>query len=219
MCGRFTLTSPIESVSGYFQASSSIQFEKRYNMAPSQDIPVVRSMDGHQREVVILKWGLVPSWAKDPSIGSHMINARAETLAEKPSFRSAFRKRRCIIPANGFYEWKQENGKQPYYIRPKHEGLIGFAGLWEQWEDPDQLIESFTIITTEANNFMQPVHDRMPVILNPASYDQWLNHKDCSDQSVIHLLSDCGVEMDCYPVSKYVNSPSNDDVRCIEPLI
>jgi putative SOS response-associated peptidase YedK len=219
MCGRFTLTSTIESISGYFQASSNIQFEKRYNIAPSQDIPVVRSMDGHQREVVILKWGLVPVWAKDPSIGSHMINARAETLAEKPSFRSAFRKRRCIIPANGFYEWKQENGKQPYYIRPKHEGLIGFAGLWEQWEDPDQLIESFTIITTEANNFMQPVHDRMPVILNPASYDQWLNHKDCSDQSVIHLLSDCGVEMDCYPVSKYVNSPSNDDVRCIEPLI
>lgn len=170
MCGRFTQTAPWEKVKKEFTAKTPENdlFQPRYNIAPMQIVPVVRDAESN-RVVSELKWGLVPSWSKDAEIGNRMINARAETLTEKPSFREAFAKRRCLIPTSGFYEWKKTDSgaKQPFYFYLKDKEVFGFAGLWEEWIDKEsgELLETFTIITTTANDVLKPVHDRMPVIV------------------------------------------------------
>jgi putative SOS response-associated peptidase YedK len=210
MCGRFTLTSEIKELQDHFKARGPVKYHPSYNISPSHEIPVVRGGNSG-REIVTCRWGLVPHWSK-PDSTYKAINARAETLAKKPYFRDAYRKRRCLIPANGFYEWKQENHyKQPCYFRLKDENLMGFAGLWEYWEGMDNRFESCTIITTTANAIMKPVHDRMPVIISPKDYELWLGTGGES------LLAPYPGTMYCHPVSTYVNNPKNDGKDLIEP--
>ena len=211
MCGRFTLTSEIKELQDHFKARGPVKYHASYNIAPSLDIPVVR--EGNTgREIVPCHWGLVPHWSR-PGSTYKAINARAETLAKKPFFRDAYRKRRCLIPANGFYEWKQENQhKQPYYFRLADADLMGFAGLWEYWEGQDDHFESCTIITTAANEIMQQVHDRMPVIITPEDYEAWL------EKGTESLLKPYTCNMICHPVAMHVNNPKNDGKDLIEPI-
>ena len=169
----------------------------------------------------MLRWGLIPSWAKEPAIGSRLINARSETIAEKPSFRSAFKNRRCLIPATGFYEWKrQDRIKQPFYIRMRDTHPFAFAGLWEHWEGGEkEVINSCTILTTDPNDLMRDIHNRMPVILSPDNYDMWLDPANTRAAMLQPLLGPYPSDkMEVYPVSIYVNKPQNDDTRCIEPV-
>jgi putative SOS response-associated peptidase YedK len=173
------------------------------------------------RELAMLRWGLVPFWAKDLKIGYRTINARAETVASKPAFRAAFRQRRCLIPADGFYEWKtQSGGKQPYYIRLKHNHLFAFAGLWEHWKsETGEIMESCTIIVTNANELVRSIHDRMPVILNPNDYETWLLPSKNSTDYLTALLKPYPAEqMTAYSVNVSVNNPKHEDPSCIEPL-
>ncbi|PSB54255.1 hypothetical protein C7B61_22460, partial [filamentous cyanobacterium CCP1] len=181
MCGRFTLSQSAEALAIAFDLEEVPPVPPRYNIAPTQPIAVVRSLTHSsttsERELTYLSWGLVPSWAKDPKIGTKLINARAETLAEKPSFRAAFKRRRCLIVADGFYEWhRTPEGKQPYYFHLQDHQPFAFGGLWEHWENGNgDVIESCAIITTAANEVLSPIHDRMPVILEPKGYDLWLD--------------------------------------------
>ena len=178
MCGRFTLFEPDKVLAKEFGVSDFPPRSPRYNIAPSQPIAAVRAVPaGSGRELALLRWGLIPSWSKDPAIGNRLINARAETAKEKPSFRNAFRRHRCLIPASGFYEWlRWERGKQPYFVRMRDGHPFAFAGLWDRWESPDKgVIETCTILTTAANDVLAPIHDRMPVILPPREYDRWLD--------------------------------------------
>lgn len=215
MCGRFTLAiSPQELAEAFDLAEAPHDFPPRYNIAPSQPIAaILKTAENPQRHFQFLKWGLIPSWSKDPSIGNRLINARGETVAEKPSFRAAFKRRRCLIPSTGFYEWqKQQGGKQPFLIRRSDQQPFAFAGLWETWED----ISTATIITTDANELLEPIHDRMPVILDPDDYDEWLDPDNQDTSALQSLLSPlAGEEMEAYPVSNQVNNPSNDSQECI----
>lgn len=221
MCGRFTQAAPWEKVKKEFAAKTpeSNSFQPRYNIAPMQIVPVVRDTEG-ERIISTLKWGLVPSWSKDAEIGNRMINARAETLTEKPSFREAFAKRRCLIPTSGFYEWKKagSGAKQPFYFYLKEKDVFGFAGLWEEWIDKEsgELLETFTIITTEANACLKPVHDRMPVIVKAENYDEWLDSKikDVGRLEKFFVPYPAN-EMDSHTVSRAVNSPSADSPELI----
>jgi putative SOS response-associated peptidase YedK len=221
MCGRFTLSDPDADLAVQFNLPEIPDLKPRYNIAPTQPVAAVRvAADGANREMVMLHWGLVPFWAKDPAIGSRMINARSETVAEKPAFRAAFRRRRCLVVADGFYEWQKQNGgKQPYYIRMRAAQPFAFAGLWEHWEGDTDSIESCTLLTTEPNELVRPLHNRMPVIVRPDDYALWL---DPDVQALERLQSLLGPyssdEMDAYPVSRWVNRPHNDDPQCIEPL-
>lgn len=220
MCGRYTIAVPRSELMTTFELFESDEFEPRYNMAPRQMAPVIRQRPTGERVAYLLRWGLVPSWAKDDSIGNKLINARAETVAEKASFRSAYKARRCLIPASGFYEWKTEKGaKQPYLIYPATQKLFGFAGLWERWTTPaGDPLETFTIITTAANAAMKPLHDRMPVILQPHEYELWLT-KD-TDPALIHELlqpSDSSF-LAMHPVSKAVGNVRNEGPSLTEPI-
>jgi putative SOS response-associated peptidase YedK len=190
----------------------------RFNIAPSQDVFTVRMEQGAMR-VECLRWGLVPFWAKDPAIGQHMINARAETLAEKPSFRQALRRRRCLIPASGFYEWQPgAAGKQPWFISPAKAGFMAFAWLWEEWQEPaGQLLRTCTIITTAANPFMARLHQRMPVILAGDSYAEWLNPATAAAETDALLARSSTMELQAWSVSRRVNSPLNDADDLVEP--
>lgn len=224
MCGRFNLTATPEQVKEVFNLPSLFDFQPSYNITPAQDILAIVQSDeaidvNHNNQVVQLFWGLIPSWSKDRKISQHLINARAETVSEKPSFRSAFQKRRCLIPATGFYEWQQTGqGKQAYYItRPDHE-VFAFAGLWEHWEQGGETVYSCTIITTSANQLMQPIHSRMPVILDPQNYQHWLNRQSKKDELQALLARDAYSTMDTIPVSNWVNNPRHNDVRCIHPV-
>ncbi|TNE30951.1 MAG: SOS response-associated peptidase [Alphaproteobacteria bacterium] len=213
MCGRYSQNSPIEKLRDVFGVTERFNFPPSYNIAPTQYAPIVRFSKSKDRgELTLMRWGLIPFWAKDITIGNKLINARAETLAEKPSFRGALKYRRCIIPADGFYEWqKQETGKQPFNIRRKNCEPMGFAGLWEEWGE-DRL-QSFTIITTAANNTIKALHDRMPVILPPDDYAAWLEKGDTA------LLTPCPDDwLETYPVNKRVNSPANNDASLLDPL-
>lgn len=222
MCGRFTLTQPENLVTEVFQLSSSRTLSPRYNIAPTQSVPtVLLDSDDGERQFKMLRWGLIPSWAKDMKMGAALINARAETVAEKPAFRSAFKRRRCLILADGFYEWQQEEKKkQPYYFRLQEGKLFAFAGLWERWEKGEgDAIESCTIITTEANELMQPFHDRMPVILDPKDYEKWLDSQVQKPESLQSLLQPYqSEEMTVYPVSTKVNNARTDSPDCIKQL-
>jgi putative SOS response-associated peptidase YedK len=219
MCGRYTLRTPVEKLAEEFGFdATSVELPPNYNVAPTQEVAAVLS-EGGERRLELLRWGLIPSWADDPGIGSRMINARAETAPEKPSFRRAFRERRCLIPADGFYEWKRMNGtKQPYYIRMREGHPFAFAGLWEGWKDdggPE--IRSCAILTTAPNALAGDIHDRMPVILPVGAYDAWLDPEAEKEELVALLAPYPEAEMEAYPVSRFVNSPSNNDPRCIEP--
>jgi len=190
----------------------------RYNIAPMQPAPTLFLLEG-ERVLKDLRWRLLPSWAEDPSIGNRMTNARAETVTSKPAFRSAFMKRRCLIPADGFYEWRKLNGgKQPMYIRVDRGEPFAFAGLYEIWRPgADDELVSCTIITTGPNELMKPIHDRMPVILPEEDYDRWLGPQFYEPADLHEMLRPFDAKrMDAYPVSRYVNSPGNDDERCVE---
>jgi putative SOS response-associated peptidase YedK len=220
MCGRFSQFHSWEEVHAYLNIFGAARnLPARYNIAPTQDAAVVRfGRDG--RGLDFLRWGLVPAWAKDDSLAARMINARAETVAEKPSFRAAYRQRRCLVPADGFYEWRGPKGaKQPYRILAPGGGLFAFAGLWERWEKGGgEPLESFTIITCEANAKLQALHHRMPVILDPADFDRWLAPDLAANevQALLRPAPDAAVEF--HPVSRHVNNARNDDPACIEPL-
>ncbi len=220
MCGRYTLKTPAKTLAEKFGLDEvPDEVQARYNVAPTQDVATVISADG-TRKLEMLRWGLIPSWADDPEIGNRMINARAEGVAEKPSFRSAFRSRRCLILADGFYEWRRENGgKQPFYIHMKDDSPFAFAGLWERWGDGGPEIRSCTIITTDANDLLAPIHNRMPVILDPESYDEWLDPDVRETGRLMPLLAPYGGDdLEAYPVSRRVNSPANDEPECVVPV-
>ena len=223
MCGRFTLYANPEEMATLFDLPEEPILVPRYNIAPTQPVAVVR-MDakGEDREWALTHWGLIPSWSKDPSIGARMINARSETVAEKPSFRAAFKRRRCLVPASGFYEWKKEGKtKQPYYITTPDGEPFAIAGLWEYWEGADgSALESCTLLTTDANELMTPLHNRMPVIIDPADYDEWLGSgKDESPQYLSrlqHLFRPYREDgLLTYPVSRYVSNARNEGADCI----
>lgn len=220
MCGRFAYFVPREQLKQHYGLASVAPPPERYNIAPSQDILGIRQAESGEREAAVLKWGLVPHWAKDPTIGNRMINARGETVAEKPAFRQAFKRRRCIIPASGFYEWGPSRaGKWPYYISPANAEPLSFAGLWERWRDSDgEPLESCTIITIAANASLARVHQRMPVCLAQSSFAEWLN-RDTSSDACLELLAplpDAALEI--RPVGKAVNNPRNDLPALVEPV-
>jgi len=214
MCGRYSLAQPIESVLAHFEAQSFRgDYLERYNIAPTQSVPVVVAPEG-QRALEVMRWGLIPSWSKGPKGQAPLINARAETIQEKPSFRSSFKSRRCLVPADGFYEWTpKDNGKAPYWIYRTDEGLFAFAGIWSEWGEGEDLIRSFSIITTEANSKLKTLHHRMPVILDPEHYARWL---DPAQSDPVALLNAYPSERMAYrEVSLRVNSPKNDDPECL----
>lgn len=213
MCGRFTLKTPIEKAAKHFKATPPPNVAARYNIAPSQEVLAVRDT-GEGRELSFLTWGLIPSWSKEPK---GIINARAETLLEKPSFREAFKHRRCLIPADGFYEWKKEtHGKQPYYFQLKDGELFAFAGIWETWTQGEDKATTCAIITTQPNELLSPVHNRMPAILHERNYDEWLHGGASGAQSL--LVPYPVTEMQGYPVSKKVNVPAGDGAELVKPL-
>lgn len=217
MCGRYTVRG-ILPVAELFGVVMPPEFVPRYNVAPTQDVPVVRAAEGSGRRADLLRWGLVPSWAKDPAVGNRMINARAETAAEKPAFRDAMKRRRCLVAADGFYEWRPDPAggkrKQPHFIRMRGDRPFAIAGLWERWGQGGEELESFTILTTSANELVSPIHDRMPVIIAPADFDRWLDPSVAATDVQGLLAPFPADEMEAYPVSTRVNSPSNDDAEC-----
>jgi putative SOS response-associated peptidase YedK len=255
MCGRFTLRASARTIAEQFGVFELPPFAARFNIAPTQLVPVIRMRPAAaltpgpspatgegNRELVWLRWGLVPSWAKDPAIGNRLINARAETAAEKPAFRAALRKRRCLMVADGFYEWqKAGRAKQPYFIRLRDGRPFAFAGLWECWEAekgtgpicaqhpegrPGKLdlspfpprLETCTLLTTDANDLMRPLHDRMPVIIPPESYNAWLDPATEDPRQLAPLLTPYPSEaMEAFPVGALVNNPKHESPACIEP--
>lgn len=220
MCGRFTLSQPIDRVASVFNLAQTPPLEPRYNIAPTQLVPSILSAPGGEKQLQMLRWGLIPAWAKDPAIGAKLINARAETVSEKPSFKSAFKRRRCLIVADGFYEWQRQDGKkQPYYFRLQSGQPFAFAALWEQWQSPDEQVTSTTILTTEANDLLRPIHDRMPVILDPDKYELWLDPKVENSEILQLLLHPYQADlMTSYAVSTKVNNPKNNTAECINSL-
>ena len=222
MCGRFTLTVSTSVLADYFNLEAVPPLDPRFNIAPTQAVAVIWVRPARMiRELAILQWGLIPSWADDPTIGARLINARAETVGEKPAFRSAFKYRRCLIPADGFYEWKGKGKqRQPYYFHMKDGRPLAFAGLWEHWMGSDGSdIETCALITTQANGPVSSIHDRMPVILHPRDFDFWLDPKMQDPARLQGLLRPYSSEaMDAYPVTSRVNSPFVDEPAFITPI-
>jgi putative SOS response-associated peptidase YedK len=219
MCGRFTLVTPFMAVAERFHATGPRDLRPRYNIAPGQDVLCCVIRDGKNR-IEPFKWGLIPSWAKDEKIGNRLINARAETVAKKPSFRSAFARHRCLVVADGFYEWrKMGKAKVPVYISLKSRRLFGFAGLYEHWRSPDgKEIRTCTIITTDSNDLVRPIHDRMPVVLPEDAEDLWLNTDEHDRGRLLALLNLYPAEeMDAYDVTTVVNNTRHDAPDCIAP--
>ena len=216
MCGRFAFYSPAEATAALFGASGSLDLEARYNNAPTQFIAAVRNAEDEGRELVKLKWGLVPFWAKDPAIGNRMINARAETVAEKPAFRAAYRRRRCLVLADGFYEWHKEGGvKIPYYISLASNEPFAFAGLWEHWrsKECDDSMQTATLITTEANEFLSSLHHRMPMIVEGDRAERWL----AGDEDMVATATEDCPKLRAWPVDRRVNNARNEGDDLIEP--
>jgi putative SOS response-associated peptidase YedK len=219
MCGRFTLRTPTKDIVKAFGLTDAPDLFPRYNIAPTQQIAAIRlDPETGTQQLSMYRWGLVPSWADDPSIGNRMINARAESVAMKPAFRSAVKKGRCLIVADGFYGWKKVGkNKQPFFIRLKDDEPFAFAGLSEHWHRNDQVIDSATTITTEPNELMEGIHGRMPVILSPDDYDLWLEPDFHGQGKLLGMLKPFPAEdMEAFPVSTVVNSPRNEKKECIE---
>ena len=224
MCGRITLTTDkddLQSRFGYVNPSGDL-FTPRYNIAPSQNCPVV-TVNEDKRVLIMMRWGLVPFWAKDVKSGYNLINAKAETLKEKASFRTPFKKKRCLVLADGFYEWthsEKKGAKQPYRFVLKNRQPFAFAGLWDEWNNPEgEKLLSFTIITTSANELMELIHDRMPVILHEKDEGMWLDPQLADTDKLSPLLKPySSKEMEAYKVSTFVNSPKNNGPKCIEPV-
>lgn len=219
MCGRFVLTTPADAIAEEFAAmTGGLVLRPSYNIAPMQDVVVVRETDG-VRSLAMLRWGLIPFWAKDPTIASRLINARSETAAEKPSFREAMKKRRCIVPASGFYEWKREGTrKQPWYFHPRAgQQLLAIAGLWESWKSPEGgVVETCCLLTTSANSVLAPVHDRMPVIFGQEAALRWLDPSEKDPGHLTGLLVPApDAALRSHPVSTTVNNVRNNDARNI----
>lgn len=218
MCGRYVLKTPPAVLKEYFGLDAVTDYPARYNIPPGTDIPVIRQSPENTRVLHLLRWGLVPNWAKDPNIGAKLNNARGESVAEKPSFRGAFKRRRCLIPADGFYEWKTEGKlKQPYYIRLKSGEPMAMGGLWESWKSPDgEILRTCCIITTGPNAIMEPIHDRMPVILAREQWQAWL---EAPVEDIQHLVSPFPADrIQAWPVDRRVSKTVDDDAGLIEPL-
>ncbi len=221
MCGRFSLTLTLRDLREYFHLDNEVSLAPRYNIAPSQNVAAIRTEDG-KRVLRELHWGLIPFWAKDRKIGYRTINARAEIAHKSPFFRAAFRSRRCLVPADGFYEWDKAGGsRQPYFIHMADNKPMAFAGLWERWQDKaqDTVIESRTILTTDASDFMARLHNRMPGILQPGDFDLWLDPQVQQVEQLRPLLkpADSGI-LAMYPVSRYVNKATHEGAQCLEPV-
>ncbi|HUO87450.1 MAG TPA: SOS response-associated peptidase [Thermoanaerobaculia bacterium] len=229
MCGRYTLSVPADVVAELFELATVPALEPRYNIAPTQEAPVVRRVErspatggeGPYRRLDLLRWGLVPYWADSPAIGNRLINARSETAAERPAFRDAFRRHRCLVVADGFYEWRREaGGKQPYWIHRPDGRAFAFAGLWSRWGRGEARFDSFTILTVEASPEIAPLHDRMPAILDPAAWDGWLDPRRSDPGDLQALLAGAdGATLTLRRVARRVNTPHHDEPDCIEPLV
>lgn len=221
MCGRFLLATPADEIARAFGVvgASMPDWRPRYNIAPTQDVLIVRTSSESDRELARVRWGLIPSWAKDEGIGARTINARSETAATKPTFRAAFRARRCVVPADGFYEWKRVNGKQPMLIRRVDGRPLAMAGLWESWSSPVGPLETCTILTCNANSMVRAIHDRMPVILEPEELGRWLD-PGVEDPSTVQEILDPAPDgvLAATTVSRAVNSPRNDTPECTRPV-
>ena len=212
MCGRYALHSNPDVLALQFSLGAAAQFKPRYNISPGTEILIVRRGVAESA-----RWGLVPAWAKDPRIGNKLANARGETVAEKPAFRSAFRRGRCLVPESGFYEWQTLAGKKrPWYIRPRDAGLFGLAGITERWDGPEGAVQTVCLITTEPNELMRAIHDRMPVILSAEDYAAWLDASAHDPGRLIRPYP--AARMQAYPVSRRVNTPRQDDASLIERL-
>ncbi len=216
MCGRFAFYSPSEAAAALFGVSGSVDIGPRYNIAPTQYVAAVRNAADEERELVTLRWGLVPFWAKDPSIGNRMINARAETVAEKPSYRNAYKHRRCLVLADGFYEWRRQGDvKTPYYISLASGEPFALAGLWENWTDKEtgESLQTTTLITTEANDFMMPLHHRMPVILEGGTATDWL----AGSRDLLDDVAAITPSLQAWPVDRRVNNARNEGEDLVRP--
>lgn len=216
MCGRFAFYSPHEAMAELFRAEPAGSVEPRWNIAPSQDVAAVRERETGKRELVNLRWGLVPYWAKDPSIGNRLINARAESVAEKRAYREAYRKRRCLVLADGFYEWRPgPQGKLPWFISLASGEPFAFAGLWERWRDKQSgnILETAVIVTTAAQGFIAELHDRMPVVLSREQGDRWLE----GDESILAEAAAYAPALRAWPVDRRVNTAKNEGADLIEP--
>lgn len=222
MCGRYAVTLPPEAMVRLFRAIGALpNFPAHYNAAPGQPLPLVRRVPGGERELTLARWGLIPSWSKGPDSRYSMINARAESVAEKPAYRGPFRHHRCLVPADGFFEWQAaKGGKQPYYFSLASGASFAFAGLWDRWTSAGgDEVDSFTIVVTDANARVAPVHDRMPVILPPDAWGTWLGEDEASARDLKALLRPFPAEaMRAWPVSRDVNRPANDRPDLIAPL-
>ena len=221
MCGRYTLSTPTDLLSDLYELETAVSTEPRFNIAPTQEAPVVRldASTGHRR-LDLLRWGLVPFWAKDPAIGNRMINARSETVAEKPAYRASWRKRRCLVLADGFYEWQATGGpKQPFFFHRQDGYPFAMAGLWDRWEKGESgLLESFTILTTTPDEVVAPIHKRMPVILEPRDLQQWLDPSFAELAWLASMMAPSAPSMlEAYPVSTYVNNPAHEGPDCVDP--
>lgn len=220
MCGRYALHAHPDVIALQFGLAQIADFAPRYNIAPSSDVLVVREDGERGRHADLCRWGLIPAWAKDPAIGNKLANARGETVAEKPSFRNAFRRGRCLVPASGFYEWQAVAGKkQPYYIRPKGDGLFGLAGISEVWNGPQGPLRTVSLITTEPNQLMRGIHDRMPVIVPPADYAAWLDPGQRDPAKLGEFIRPYPAErMQACPVDRAVSNARNQGPELIRPL-
>ena len=222
MCGRYNLITDAEALVDFFEIDQ-VLFEAsglgpRYNIAPGQNVPIIRNA-GHCIELLLARWGLVPHWSREPGTKYSTINARAETVAEKPSYRDAFKRKRCLIPANGFYEWRRDGDKKtPHHIHAPDNSLLAFAGLWDHWEKQGEGFDSCSIIVTAASRAMQPIHERMPVILNPAQYSTWLNPAHYNRAQLESMLVPYAGSLEIDQISRFVNSPENDGPGCVAPL-
>ena len=219
MCGRYVITSAPEAIRALFRYQEQPNFPPRYNVAPTQPIPIVRLAQG-VRQFALVRWGLLPSWVKDSKAFTLVINARGESVLDKPAFRNAMKYRRCLIPADGFYEWKASGGrKRPYFIRPTSGAPMAFAGLWESWTGPNgEELETAAIVTTKANHALEGVHDRMPVVVPPDVFDLWLNCGEVDATTAAALIAPAPDDaMEAYPVSTDVNRVANDNAKLLEP--
>jgi putative SOS response-associated peptidase YedK len=220
MCGRYSIGADREALRRRFAfVSLAGDVRPRYNAAPTQDLPIVRLNKNGERELALLRWGLIPSWASDPDIGRSNINAQAETVHRMPAFRTSFRRRRCLVPADGFYKWRvSSDGKQPYRFAMKDGAPFAMAGLWERWDRGGETIESFAIIVGVANDSVRPIHDRMPAILDPSTWSEWLETEGTTIPMAL-LQFHPTAEMAVHPVSRRVDDRNNDDLDVTVPLL